>query len=263
MWSRSARLLTDPKYFSSERERVLMDFPSLNSNGLGQSKRRRSIPSADDGQSCNWEFEYIPDDLEAARNELRANGRYESGIRNTLEYFVEGRVSLSYRLKGCGWARRFNGPAPPKCSSYGLKHRAESYLRNVDERRKAIGPTADLDRYIANGAFICAALMAGLRIWTYRDSINPDLRVGAPWAVAGMQPADYGHPDDEHMARFWRWVVQQDASDPLIEDFIVDTVELLYHGADLCRLNREISCSGSEAQVTFDHLRRRFRNSVT
>ena len=186
LWSRATRLLSEPAVFASERDRVLADVPLLNSHGLGQVRRRRSVPSANGQHSGHWEMEFVSGDPEAARDELRAGGRYERGIRNTLEYFVEGRVSLSYRLKGCGWARRFNGPAPPKRSSYGLKHAAESYLHEMDERRRQGGMEVGTDRYTSNGAFICAALMAGVRIWTYQNSVNPDLRLGEPWAVAGL-----------------------------------------------------------------------------
>ena len=251
-------MLSDPKFFDSERERVLADYPLLNSHGLGTVYRHRRILSEDGQYEGQWERVAIPDDLDKARDELRADGQYEGGIRNTLEYFVEGRVSLSYRLKGCGWARRFNGPAPPKRSSYGLKHAVESYLHTMDRRREESGRTAEGDRYTSNGAFICAALMAGLRIWTYQDSINPDLRLGEPWAVAGLQPEDYGHPDDERMARFWRWAVQQDIDDPYVEDFIADTVELLYEGADLKRLDEALGRACIETLEVYDRLRREF-----
>ena len=251
LWAKAARLLSEPEFFDSERERVLADYPLLNSHGLGQVRRRRRI-------SGRWEMEHIPDDLNVARDELRAGGKYEGGIRNTLEYFVEGRVSLSYRLKGCSWARRFNGPAPPKRSSYGLKHSVESYLREKDRRREKSGGVSGGDRYTSNGAFVCAALMAGLRIWSYQASVNPDLRLGKPWAVAGLQPEDYGHPNDERMAKFWRWAVQQDVSDPYVEDFIADTVELLYDGADLKRLDEALGRACSEALEVYYGLRREF-----
>ncbi len=255
LWSRSARLLSDHGYFDSERERVLAVYPALNSYGLGQVRRRRR----EDGEHAGrWNAELIPPDLDAARDELRAGGKYEQGIRNTLEYFVDGRVSVSYRLRGCGWARRFNGPAPPRCSSYTLKHHVESYLRDLDRRGEQAGSPTEGDRYTSNGAFVCAALMAGLRIWSYQDSVNPDLRLGKPWAVAGLQPEDYGHPDDERMARFWRWVVRQDPGDLLVEDFIADTVDLLYSGADLKRLRESVATACSEARETYDRLRRKF-----
>lgn len=89
LWAKAARLLSEPEFFDLERERVLADYPLLNSHGLGQVRRRRRIWG-------RWEMEHIPDDLNAARDELRAGGKYEGGLRNTLEYFVEGRVSLSY-----------------------------------------------------------------------------------------------------------------------------------------------------------------------
>ena len=238
-WLRAARLLSHPGVFDSERERVLAEHPLLNANGLGLS-------------------EHYPIDLDAERDELRAGGDCEAGIRNTLEYFAEARVSLSYRLRGCGWARHFDGPAPPKLSSYGLKHQVESYFRARGRRREGDGGMPPTNRYTSNGAFICAALMAGLRMWTYRDSINPGFRLGRPWAVAGMQPEDYPHPSDERMARFWRWAVQRDASDPQIEDFIADTVELLYSGADLQRLEEAVAGGGAEARDVYDRLRREF-----
>ena len=258
LWLRAARLLSDPGFFDSERERVLKEHPLLNSHGLGQAHRRRRVVSPDGTHSGRWETERIPDDLDAARDELRAGRRYEAGIRNTLEYFAEGRVSLSYRLKGCGWARRLNGPAPPRRSSYALKHEVESYLDEMDRGRAKNGGVARTDRYTSNGAFICAALMAGLRLWSYKDSINPDFRLGRPWAVAGMQPEDYSHPADERMARFWRWAVQRDVSDPHIEDLIADTVDLLYSGADLKQL-RDATVQGCfEARDVCDRLRREF-----
>lgn len=256
LWLRAERLLSDAAFFDAERVRVLADYPLLNSHGLGQT--RRCIASPDSACPMQRETEYIPADLDAARSDLRAGGQHEQGIRNTLEYFVKARVSVGYRLKGCGWARRFNGPAPPKRSSYALKHQVESYLCKLDARHEQNGEQADRDRYTSNGAFICAALMAGLRIWSYRDSINPDLRVGEPWAVAGLQPEDYSHPDDERMAKFWRWAVQQDVSDPLMEDFIADTVELLYAGADLKRMQEAITRGCFEAQEAYDRLWRTF-----
>ena len=36
-WLRAARLLSDPAFFDSERERVLAEHPLLNSHGLGLS----------------------------------------------------------------------------------------------------------------------------------------------------------------------------------------------------------------------------------
>ena len=257
-WLRAARLLSDPGFLDSEHERVLADFPLLNSHGLGQVRRRRRVVSPDGKHSGRWETECIPDDLDAARDELRAGGRCEAGIRNTLEYFAEGRVSLSYRLKGCGWARRLNGPAPPRRSSYALKHEVESYLDQMDKHRAKNGGVTGNDRYTSNGAFICAALMAGLRMWTYQDSINPDFRLGRPWAVAGMQPEDYSHPDDERRARFWRWAVQHDVGDPHIEDFVAETVDLLYSGADLKQLRDAVARGSSEARDVYDRLRREF-----
>ena len=252
LWLRAARLLSDPGFFDSERERVLATYPMLNSHGLGQLRRHVSLAGSE--HSGRWETERIPDNLDSARDELRAGGQCEKGIRNTLEYLVEGRVSVSYRLKGCGWARRFNGPSPPKRSSYHLKHQAESYLRKMDGNKGM----AESDRYTSNGAFICAALMAGLRIWSYKNSINPDLRLGQPWAVAGLRPEDYNHPNDEYMAKFWRWAIQQDTGDPHVEDFVADTVDLLYRGADLNQLRESVARAPLETRNVYDRLRHQF-----
>ena len=258
LWLRAARLLSDQKFFDSERERVLVEHPLLNSYGLGQIRRRRRVDLADGQHSRRWETECIPNDLEVARNELRQGGCYEAGIRNTLEYFAEGRVSLSYRLTGCSWARRLNGPAPPRRSSYALKHDVERYLEATDRRRAKNGDVARPGRYTSNGAFICAALMAGLRMWRYKDSVNPDFRLGKPWAVAGMQPEDYSHPDEERMARFWRWAVQHEVSDLQMEDFIAETVGALYGGADLKQMDEAIGGGCFEARDVYDRLRREF-----
>ena len=257
LWLKAARLLSDPGFFESERERVLAAHPTLNSHGLGQL--HRSVSPADGSRSECRETERIPNDLDSARNELRAGGQCERGIRNTLEYFVEGRVSLSYRLRGCGWARRFNGPSPQKQSSYYLKCQVESYLREMDRNKGA----AESDRHTSNGAFICAALMAGLRIWSYRNSINPDLRLGKPWAVAGLQPEDYSHPNDAYMAKFWRWAVQQDTRDPGVEEFVADAVDLLYSGADLKRLRESIVQGGLEGRNVYNRLRDQFGFEVS
>ena len=257
-WLTATRLLSDPGFFDSERDRVLTDYPLLNSHGLGQVCHRRRMSSANDKSSGRWEVAYIPDDPEAARDALRSGGLGEKGIRNTLEYFVEARVSLSYRLRNCGWARRFNGPAPPKRSSYALKHEVESYWREMDQYREKTGGVKGTDRYTSNGAFICAALMAGLRIWSYHNSVNPDLRLGKPWAVAGIQPEDYDHPDDQRMAKFWRWVVQQDVREPHIQNFIADMVDILYGGANLEQLQEAVARGGSKTQDVYDRLRREF-----
>lgn len=258
LWAKSTRLLSDPKLFNSERARVLESYPLLNSHGLGQTYHHRHIDMEDGGLGKRRVTTLFPEDLKAAREDLQAGGRYEQGIRNTLEYFVEGRISLSYRLRWCGWARHFNGPAPPRRSSYVFKHSVESYLRKKDQLRKESGETVENNRYTANGAFICAALMTGVRIWCYRGSINPDLRLGEPWAVAGLQPEDYGHPRDEYMAKFWRWVVQQDIQDPVMKDFIADTAGLLYDGANLEQLQKSIEHGCWQAREVYDKLRSKF-----
>ena len=254
LWARAGRLLADPRFFASERDRVLAAYPTLSSEGLGQVRRRRRIHTGDPHASVRWCWETMPANLEAARDELRPGGECENGIRYTLEYFVQARISLSYRLQGCTWARRFNGPAPRRRSSYGLKHDVESHFRTLDPPPGDDEVSPSHDRYVSNGAFVCAALMAGLRIWSYQDSFNPDLRVGAPWAVAGLQPEDYGAPADEKMARFWRWVVQYDIDDPAMEDFVADTVELLYAGADLESLARALRRADEPARSTYERL---------
>lgn len=257
MWRRAAKLLSDPGFFESERARVLEENPSLNSYGLGQARRRRKIPGHNGRDE--WETELIPADLGAAREELQAGGKHEPGIRNTLEYLAKARVPLSYRLRGCGWARRFNGPAPARRSSYGLKHDVESHLRGLDAKNpRGNEPDAEADRYTSNGAFVCAALMADLQMWTFRDSVNPSFRLGRPWAVAGLQPRDYESEEDEQMANFWRWVARHDVSNSHEERFIGDTVRLLYDGADLQRLRSEMNRGGSSAREVFDRLRREF-----
>ena len=79
-------------------------------------------------------------------------------------------------------------------------------------------------------------------------------RLGSPRAVAGLQPRDYSDPDNQQMARFWRWAIQQDASDLLVHDFIVDTVDLLYGGASLKRLQKSLVGACLEATDVYDRL---------
>ncbi len=227
----------------------------LNSHGLGQIRQPKS--AADGGESVVWEL--VPGDLDAARDELGAGGVHEHGIRNSLEFLARARVSVSYRLRGCSWARRFNGPAPRKRSSYSLKHEVEECLSKLDDRdRKHTGGAQPNYRYTTNGAFICAALMVGLQMWVYRDSINPDFRLGRPWAVAGLQPQDFDRPEDSQMARFWRWVVQHEVTSPEIESFIADTVHALYAGADLNALKESVERGSSEAWNAYHRLRIEF-----
>ena len=82
-WLKAARLLSDAGFFDAERERVLVDYPMLNSHGLGQVRRRR-MASADGKHPERWETEPVPENLEAARDALRNGGPHEKGIRNTL-----------------------------------------------------------------------------------------------------------------------------------------------------------------------------------
>ncbi len=82
--------------------------------------------------------------------------------------------------------------------------------------------------------------------------------LGKPWAVAGLQPEDYGHSRDECMAKFWRWVVQQDIQDPVMKDFIADTAGLLYDGANLEQLQKSIERGCWQAREVYDKLRSKF-----
>ena len=106
----------------------------------------------------------------------------------------------------------------------------ERYLREKDQR---LGAT-QVDRYTSNGAFVCAALMVGL------------------------QPEDYGDPTDQHMAKFWRWAVQQYASDPSVYGFISDTVAALYNRADLQQMKEALRKAYPGALEVYYRLRREF-----
>ena len=262
LWDKASHLLIDVAYFESERSKVLAAHPSLNSRGLGFLSRSlggRKIRSVEDLKLLeDWESK----EFAALRDALRPGGSDEQGIRNTLEYFVDGRISLSYRLRGCSQGKRFNGPAPPKTSSYRLKQSVESYLRETDRRKGKVDEETKSSRYTANGAFICASLMVGLKIWTYYGSINPDLRIGEPWAVAGLQPEDYARSGEEAMARFWRWVVQLDRNDPVLDEFIGNTIDLLYSGASLQRLRHEMVRAEEAARMTYEDLVLEFRDGV-
>lgn len=262
LWAKATRLLSDTSLFDRERERVLEENPLLNSHGLGFSERRRRLDFGLEGSLRNWAIERIPEDLELARESLRMGGHYEQGIRNTLEYIVDARISVSYRLRGCGWARRFNGPAPLRLSSYALKNRVEEYLAERDRQRRSIGEVVTRDPLVSNGSFICAALMLGLQIWQYQNSIYPDLRLGKPWAVAGLQPQDFGDLQDIHMAKFWRWVVQHEVSDDILERFVSHTVELLYEGASLDSLEMSVGEENFERFETYEKLLREYENAT-
>ena len=91
-----------------------------------------------------------------------------------------------------------------------------------------------------------------------QDSLNPDFRLGKPWAVAGLQPEDYGDPTDQHMAKFWRWAVQQYASDPSVYGFISDTVAALYNRADLQQMKEALRKAYPGALEVYYRLRREF-----
>lgn len=254
-WAKASRLLGDADLFELERNRVLDAYPLLNSQGLGQARHRRRATNKEGvSEVANWKIEKFPRDLQLARDELRYGGKFEHGIRNTLRYFVDGRIPLSYRLRGCAWARRFNGPAPKRESSYTLS-------QSVDEYLEANGPLGREEvegkssrTLTSNGAFICASLMVDLRVWRYANSIYPDLRLGKPWAVAGLQPEEYGHPQDVAMAKFWRWVIQQDYSNPDVANFIETAVAHLYGGANLQRMFGFVSQGSATIRETFVEL---------
>ena len=258
-WAKASRLLADPELFALERNRVLDAHLLLNSQGLGQARHRR-LSNANDSASkaAKWTIENFPQDLQQARDELRMGGKFEHGIRNTLEYFVSGRISLGYRLRGCAWARRFNGPAPKRESSYFLSQGVDNYLK-ANEWSGKENPVGDsADTHTSNGAFICASLMVDLRIWRYGNSIHPDLRLGKPWAVAGLQPEEFGHPQDVAMAKFWRWAIQQDYSNPDVAIFIETAVDHLYAGANLLRMAEFVRHGSLSIRETFKDLSREY-----
>ncbi|MCY3884193.1 MAG: hypothetical protein OXG24_04675 [Gammaproteobacteria bacterium] len=251
-WAKASRLLVDPDLFELERNRVLDAYPLLNSQGLGQSRHRRRA-SAKEGVSdvANWTVEKTPQDLQLARDELRRGGKFEHDIRNTLRYFVDGRIPLSYRLRGCAWAKRFNGPAPKRESSYTLSRSVDQFLQANEQSGQGDDEGKSSNTLTSNGAFICASLMVDLRIWRYANSIYPDLRLGKPWAVAGLQPEEYGHPQDVAMAKFWRWAIQQDYSNPDVANFIETAVDHLYGGANLQRMFEFVSEGSAAIRETF------------
>ena len=258
LWSKATRMLSDSTMFDRERERVLAQYPLLNSRGLGFVERKKYLDSGPENSRRSSTIERIPNDLELSRRELQAGGSCENGIRNTLEYIVEGHVSVSYRLRGCAWARRFNGPAPSRQSSIRLADRVESYHLDRNRKRRAAGDLAQKDPRTSNGAFICAALMLGLQIWQYQNSIHPDLRLGEPWAVAGLQPEDFGDLQDIQMAKFWRWVAQHEITNEELERFVDRTVELLYEGASLDSLTTSVHEEGTGRYETYESLVREY-----
>lgn len=254
-WAKASRLLADPEMFELERNRVLDSYPLLNSQGLGQAHHRRRASTREGASEiAKWTLESFPPDLQLARDELRKGGKFENGIRNTLRYFVDGRIPLSYRLRGCAWAKRFNGPAPKRESSYTLSQSVDQFLQVNEQSGQGYDEGKSSRTLTSNGAFICASLMVDLRIWRYANSIYPDLRLGKPWAVAGLQPEEYGHPKDVAMAKFWRWVIQQDYSNPDVANFIETAVDLLYGGANLQRMLEFVSQGSATIRETFVEL---------
>ena len=101
LWDTASRLLSDVDYFESERSKVLDAQPLLNSQELGylsRSHRGLKVRTVEELKLLSdWEIQ----EFETARDSLRAGGYDEQGIRDTLEYFVKGRITLSYRLRGC------------------------------------------------------------------------------------------------------------------------------------------------------------------
>ena len=248
LWDQANHLLVNREYFESERDRVLEALPLLNSQGLGfvpNQHRGRQILSVEKLKTLNSHERH---EFEISRDSLRKGGECVQGIRNTLEYFAEGRIAVSYRLQGCSRQKRINGMLPQKCSSYVLKHRAESFLLDNDKRFSETASRAKVNRCVANGAFLCASLMVGIKLTTYRNSIHPDLRIGRPWAVAGLLSENYVQPRKEHMSRFWRWVAQNDSNDPSIDAFTRSTIDLLYSGASLEELESALDQSDELTQ---------------
>ena len=86
IWEKAAALLEDCELFNAERERVLAEWPRLNSGGMGAGGWKKS-----------------KDELEAARNKLQEGGEYEPGIFNTLEFFV---THEAYKKSPGGTRRR-------------------------------------------------------------------------------------------------------------------------------------------------------------
>lgn len=131
---------------------------------------------------------------------MRSGGVHEHGIRKSLDFRVDAGSALSNRLRDCGWARRFSGPAPRNRSSIGRKHEVEAYLRTSDEEK--CGKQAargQVGRNTANADLICAVLVAGLQMWKYPNSINPKSRLGRPRSlrhdrVPAQEHLDY-HPE--------------------------------------------------------------------
>ena len=260
LWDRANHILVNREYFESERDRVVEENPLLTSQGLGfvpNQQRGRPILSVEKLESLSPHERH---EFEISRDSLRKGGQCVQGIRNTLEYFAEGRIAVSYRLQGCSRQKRINGVVPQKCSSYVLKHRAEGFLLDNDKRFSETASSAKVNRCVANGAFLCASLMVGIKLTTYRTSIHPDMRIGRPWAVAGLLPEDYVQPRKEHMSRFWRWVAKTDSNDPSIDAFTCSTIDLLYSGANLEELESAIDQSDEHTQGVYLNLMTEFES---
>ena len=231
-WAKASQLLADTHFFQSELNRV-------------QGKNLVAYPQ---------EME-LPATF---REEARLHKQYEHGVRNTLEYLVHGRISLCYRLRGCSWARTFNGPAPPFEPSYTHCLRVTNYLLADEALVRRTGKLDQVNRHTPSSALICACLMVGLPIRTRMKSEYPEVRLGKPWAIAGVQPEKFTKSSDETMARFWRWVVQQERSDSGVEEFIRSTVERLYEGSTLLEMEDFVRNGSTDTQNVFHMFRDKF-----
>lgn len=87
-------------------------------------------------------------------HDVREHASYRAAIaagqRDLLDHLDECNKALRFLLH----VEKRKTVNPRLATSYGLKHFAEHYLRQVDVDRPE-------DHYISNGAFICAALHAG------------------------------------------------------------------------------------------------------
>ena len=225
VWAKASQLLADTHLFDSELGRVQGVTPIAYPQGM-------ELPATFREEAC-------------------FRGEYEQGVRNTLEYLVHGRISLCYRLRGCSWARKFNGPAPQFEPSYTHCLRVTNYLLADADLPHRKGRLNQVSRYTPSSALICACLMVGLPIRSRKKSEYPEVRLGKPWAIAGVQPEQFTKSSDETMARFWRWVVQQERSDSRVEEFIRSAVERLYEGSTLLEMEDFVRNESTDTQNAF------------
>ena len=107
------------------------------------------------------------------------------------------------------WLRARSNPengGGQEASSYGLKHRFESWCRRQGE-----------DEYITNGLFILAALEEGYPGPASWDTSNPNIRIRTYLTDGRAEPA----------ACFWEFVVSRRARDNPRGDFIRETRDVL------------------------------------